>query len=343
MKKQRILIIDDSSFIRRMLKDWVEHEPDLEIVGIARNGKEGIAMAKELKPDVCTLDVEMPVMTGLEALPHLVEMGMKVLMVSSITMEGAEATMQALEIGAYDFVTKPQGGASLKFVQVKNEVLDKIRAAHYAKVSRKPVRVVHVKAPSSKTDKVVVMASSTGGPKTLATLWESLPKDFPAPILIVQHMPAGFTSSFASRLDRIGTVPCVEAKDGDLIVPGKAYVAPGGLHMEVGADGKLHLVEGPTEHGVKPAADRLFNTAAKKWGDRCIGVVMTGMGRDGAAGALTVRKAGGTTLGEAEESCVIYGMPKAAKEVGGIEAEFKLEEMGAAIVGALSGRMKRAS
>lgn len=342
MKKQTVLIVDDSAFVRRMLQDWIGAEPDLEIVGVAHNGEQGIAMAKELKPDVVTLDVEMPVMNGLQALPQILAAGAKVLMVSSVTTSGAKATLDSLDAGAYDFVTKPNNGASIQFVQVKQEILDKIRAARYARDNRIAKIVSPVKQLRLTTDKIVVIASSTGGPKTLRDLFEALPKSFPAPILVVQHMPATFTASLAARLNDLGTVPCQEAKDGDYVEKGKAYIAPGGYHMVVGNDNILRLNHEPPIHGVRPAADNLFFSAAKAYGSKTLGVVLTGMGRDGADGAVAIRNAGGIVFGEAESTCVIYGMPKAAKQAGGIDEEFALQDMAAAIAGALASGVKRA-
>lgn len=343
MNKQRILIVDDSSFVRRMLQDWASAEPDLEVVGVAKNGQEGIDLARSLKPDIVTLDVEMPVMTGLEALPEILKTGARVLMVSSVTLQGARCTLQALDAGAYDFVTKPTGASSLKFVEAKSEILDKIRAARYARAQAKPSAVIRAPQVKRTSDKLVVVASSTGGPRTLRTFFDGLPQGFPCPILIVQHMPPGFTQSLAFRLNEVGTVPCKEAEDGELVCPGQAYIAPGGKHMSIDQSGHIRLDDDPNIHGVKPAAEKLFLSAAQHYGRKVIGLVLTGMGKDGADGAVAIRKAGGQVFGESEASCVIYGMPKAAKQAGGIDAEFKIEEIPAALVGALSGGVARAS
>ncbi len=341
--KTKVLVVDDSPFIRRILSDWVSSEPDFELVGVGTNGKDAIKMAQELKPDVITLDVEMPICNGLEALEQImVSSPTRVLMVSSITTQGATATMKALELGAYDFVTKPQGSSSLKVLEAKTEVLSKLRAAkltrlHSASFKRPPASPLTLK----KSDKIVVIASSTGGPKALNTLFQTLPKGFPAPILIVQHMPQGFTDSFARRLDGVGTVPCQEAKDGERVVPGLALVAPGGLHMTVTTRGTVAMNDGPNLHGTKPAADHLFKTAVEAYGKRVIGLVLTGMGRDGAEGAKMILEAGGSVFGEAEETCAIYGMPKAAKQAGGITQEFPIHELAGALVNALEGRVTR--
>ncbi|MBS1713543.1 MAG: chemotaxis response regulator protein-glutamate methylesterase [Armatimonadetes bacterium] len=343
--KTRVLIIDDSPFIRRMLSDWLKDASDFEVAGVATNGEEGVRMVQELKPDIVTLDVEMPVMDGLTALAKIMAVGpVPVLMVSSVTTQGAEQTIKALELGAVDFVTKPDGGAGFKFVRSKDELLDKLRGVRSARVGGR-CGPSHTARPTSvrQTDKTVLIASSTGGPKALATLFAGMPKGFPAPVLIVQHMPAGFTASFARRLEQIGAMPVHEASDGETVKAGIALVAPGGRHMSVTSEGRVKLTDEAPQHGVRPAADVLFKSGAKLYKDQAIGVVLTGMGRDGAAGALALREAGGTVLGECESSCVVYGMPKAAKEIGAVDAEFPIDEMAQAIVASLNGRARRAS
>lgn len=342
--KKRVLIVDDSAFVRRMLQDWLKEEPDFEVVGIAKDGLEGVKMAAELDPDVVTLDVEMPNMDGITALGKIMSHKPRaVLMVSSITTTGAHATLNALELGAYDFVTKPQGGNSLRLVEAKNDFLERMRASRYAKFAGAARSVGVKQSPVKTSDKIVLVASSTGGPRSLVSLFQSLPKGFPCPIVIVQHMPQGFTASLAQRLDNLGTVPCREAKDGDRIEAGQAYMAPGGIHLALGPGGRLSFDDSPSMHGVKPAADILFKTAAESYGSRCLGVVLTGMGRDGADGAVVIRSKGGKVFGEAESSCVIYGMPQAAKKAGGVDAEFDLRDMGAAIVAGVAGRAALAS
>lgn len=356
--KTRVLVVDDSPFIRRILSDWITSEPDMEVIGAATNGKEAVEMAAKLQPDVITLDVEMPVMNGIAALEQIMaSRPLPVLMVSSVTTQGAEETMRALDLGAYDFVTKPQGSSSLKIVEAKDELLKKLRAANSVRFRKgaplpkpaasapKPTLTTPRSfAPTPKmTDRLVLIASSTGGPKALAHLWHMLPKGFPAPILIVQHMPAGFTESFARRLDSIGTVPCKEAQEGDRIVPGMALIAPGGKHMVIGSDGLIHLNNDGLIHGTRPAADPLFFSAVQRYGNKIVAAILTGMGRDGAEGALAVRRSGGTVYGESEETCTIYGMPKAALAAGGIDAEYGIGEIAPAIVQALEGRLQRAS
>lgn len=339
--KLRVLIVDDSPFIRRMINDWFKTESDIEVVGHCKDGDEAVEKTKSLKPDVVTMDVEMPKRDGISALREIMaDCPTAVLMVSSVTLEGAKLTLKALELGAVDFVTKPQGGSSLKFIEAKEELLEKVRAAKHARLSatKQPVSKVGVVRRSS--DKVFVIACSTGGPKALSSLWAALPKGFPSPILIVQHMPEGFTASLALRLDSLGTVPCKEATERDKVTRGLALIAPGGRHMLVRPNGSIELNDEPTIHGVRPSADLLFNSVAEVYSTQVVGTVLTGMGRDGANGAANIRKAGGFMLGESEETAAIYGMPKAAKDAGGIDAEFPLHEMAHALVSKLAGRTK---
>ncbi len=342
---QTVLVVDDSPLIRRVVSDWIKAEDGLTLVGTASNGEEAVKLAQELRPDVITLDVEMPVKDGLTALREIMTLcPSRVLMVSSRTVQGADTTLAALEGGALDFVAKPNGSSSTAFLQTREELIAKIRGVQRAAIPKTRVRVAQKAVlPVSATDRTVLIASSTGGPAALATLWQSLPKGFPAPILMVQHMPAGFTASLAKRLDSMGTVPCREAKHGDTITPGVALLAPGGQHMVVESGGVLSLNTEPAIHGVRPAADFLFESAAEVLGAASLAVILTGMGKDGAAGALKLKHKGATVLGEDESSCTIYGMPRAAKEIGAVDLEVPLDQMGAAIVERLKRGMARAS
>lgn len=341
----RILIVDDSTLTRRMLADMLSSEPGFQVIGFAADGEEAVMAARELRPDVITLDVEMPRRDGLSALNEIMrENPTPVIMVSSLTKQGAEATLSALEAGALDFVTKPADGSFAVLKQVKDELILKIKSARTARLMARPVAAQPIAKMTASTDKVVVIASSTGGPRALQILWQSLPVGFPAPILLVQHMPAGFTDNLAKRMDRMGTVPIREAKPGDRIKPGEALMAPGGMHMRVGKAGALEFDQEPPLHGVRPAADHLFESAARVFGGKCIAAVLTGMGRDGAQGALEIRKAGGQVFGESESTATIYGMPRAAKEIGAVHVELPIQDLGAAITAALTpGRVARAS
>ncbi|MCB8932106.1 MAG: chemotaxis response regulator protein-glutamate methylesterase [Fimbriimonadaceae bacterium] len=338
---QRVLIVDDSPVIRRLLGDMIGGEPDLEVVGYAPDGEEAVAKVRELRPDVVTMDVEMPRCTGLEALRRIMaESPVPVLMVSSLTRSGARETIEALQCGAFDVVAKPALGPA-EFPRVREELIQKIRLARFAQVK---APVAAPSRPPSKPSlegvdgsRIVLIASSTGGPRALTMLFERLPSGFPAPILLVQHMPPGFTESLALRLGRVGPIHCREARDAEHPAPGEALIAPGGRHLVVDSGGTLRLEDGPTVHGVRPSADRLFLSAATHYGSRCLALVLTGMGRDGAEGAQALRAAGATVFGEAESTCTIYGMPRAAKAVGGIDAEFPIHDMADALVRAMRG------
>ncbi|MBX7131836.1 MAG: chemotaxis response regulator protein-glutamate methylesterase [Fimbriimonadaceae bacterium] len=344
MSRTRVLVVDDSPFIRRVLTDWLKSTDEFDVVGVAANGEEALAQTLTLKPDVITLDVEMPVRDGLWALDQIMKaQPTPVIMVSSVTTQGAAATLKALELGAAEIFAKPQGSSSLKFLATKDELLDKIRGIKHARVSRSFAITPKVAAPRHGTNKVVLIASSTGGPKALSALFAALPKGFQAPIAIVQHMPPGFTKSLAQRLEGLGTIECREAEAGDVMSPGLALLAPAGLHMVIGEGGKIEFEDSPRVHGVKPAADFMFQSGAKVYGPRVVGVVLTGMGRDGADGAVAIRKAGGTVFGEAESTAMIYGMPRAAMIAGGIDAEFPINEMAHAISASLVGRVAHAS
>lgn len=342
--KIKVLVVDDSPFVRRLITDWVKADPELELVGEGATGRQAIDLNRSLKPDVITLDIEMPEMNGLDALAEIVKNSpAKVIMVSSLTTQGAEATLRALDLGAIDFVTKPGSGV-IRGTESRDELLAKIKVAYRSR--SKPTIPREVLRPAraiGSTDKVILVATSTGGPKALTQLFQGLPNGFPAPILIVQHMPTGFTEGLARRLNDYKTVPCREAKHGDRIEPGLALLAPGGRHMRIRRGGTVELDDAPPLHGVRPAADYLFFSGAEVYGPRCIGVVMTGMGGDGAQGAVALRKRGAICLGESESTCVVYGMPRVANESGGIDAEFPIHELAAAVTARLSRSLPNAS
>jgi two-component system chemotaxis response regulator CheB len=330
--KTRIVVVDDSALLRRILIDILATQPDFEIVGQGRNGQEAVRLVRELRPDVVTLDVEMPVMDGLDALREIMrEFPTPVLMVSSRTVSGAEATLEALHSGAADCLAKPQDRLAVSMHDVREELVTKVRAVRGARVRERVPVVLSSSGGGVATDRVVVLAASTGGPRALNTFFEGLPKGFGAPILMVQHMPAGFVESLAKRLNAVGTVPCRVMEAGDCVEPGVAQIAPSGTHVRVQRDGHFEFVDGPTIHGVRPSADPLFQSAAEVYGARTVGVVLTGMGKDGAEGAKAIRDAGGTVFAEHESSCVIYGMPRAAKVFGAVHHEVPIERMGEAV------------
>jgi two-component system chemotaxis response regulator CheB len=341
MSRIRVLVVDDSPLLRRMIVDMLAAEPDIEVIGQGRTGADAIRLTAELRPDVVTLDVEMPRMNGLEALREIMKATpTPVLMVSSLTASGTSTTLEALHAGAVDCLAKPRDGALLAIREAREDLLAKVRAARHARVSPGGALAVRSTLVAPHSDRIVLIAASTGGPRALNTLFESLPHGFPAPILVVQHMPAGFVGSLARRLNAIGTVPCAEAAPGDRVTPGKALLAPWGKHMRVAADGHLTFGEEPALHGVRPSADPLFESAAEIYGSACVAAILTGMGRDGAEGARAVKKAGGTVFAEAESTCVIYGMPRAAGVAGAVDRDVPIERMGEALVAAVAAPRK---
>lgn len=327
--KIKVLIVDDSAFMRKIIGDILSADPAIEVVGRARNGKEAVAQFQQLVPDVVTLDMEMPGMNGIEVLREMMRIRpTAVVMVSSLTKEGANVTMQALDAGALDFVTKPSGTISLDMEKVGDELRQKVIAASRASVRNASMQpgggrqfgTPHVAAAAppkrefSKRLEMVVIAASTGGPMALQEVLPALPESFPLPILIVQHMPPGFTSSFAARLNERSALSVMEAVDGMAIKKGRVLVAPGGYHLAVEkkmGDYSCQLLETPPVRSVRPAADVLFSSVADAVDGTVIAVVLTGMGKDGLDGTAKLRAKGAYVIAESKETCVIYGMPGA--------------------------------
>ncbi len=345
----RVLIVDDSGFMRRAIRRMIESDPDLEVVGEAANGKEAVEQVKKLKPDVVTLDIQMPVMDGLAALAQIMaECPTPVLMCSSLTKEGSREALRALRLGARDFVAKDASHTSLKIDEIRDDLLAKIKAIGGSKVRRfvrAPEQVLKVSRDDSSRVKklelragdfdLIAIGSSTGGPPVLEKILTSLPADLSAPVVIAQHMPVVFTKAMAERLDTQCAVTVVHGMTGMPLHPGTVYIAPGGQHVHIraGVKGRLTLrvSDEPKEAYYKPSVDALLESAAKAVGKRCLGVVLTGMGRDGAIGAKALADAGGLVLAQDEGSCVVYGMPKAVVAAGAAKASLTPEEIAAAI------------
>jgi len=323
-EKIKVMIVDDSPFMRMILKDIIDQQPDMKVIAIAKDGMEAVELALKHRPDVITMDVEMPKLNGIEAVKEIMKRApTRIIMVSSLTEEGAEITLLALELGAVDFVTKPSGSVSMDFRKMAPELIQKIRDAIKIGVNqllsrRKPVSGLKVRTIVS--GKIVVIGSSTGGPRSLDLVIPPLPKDFPAPILIVQHMPPGFTKSLAQRLDRISNISVKEAEDGDELKPGCAYVAPGDFHMGVKYQDRKGIIylDKRTEkiNNVRPSVDYTLDKVAEIYKENTVAVILTGMGRDGAKGAFKVKFFKGVVIAESQETCVVYGMPKAVVEEG---------------------------
>jgi two-component system chemotaxis response regulator CheB len=321
----RVLIVDDSAFVRRALTRMLSSGSDIEVVGTAADGLEGIEQVKALQPDVVTLDIKMPRMSGLEALRHIMEeCPVPVLLLSSLTSEGADVTLRGLELGAMDFVDKSDAQGHMNLGSLAEELLAKIRALAGVPQSRLQARrggalaVAPEPAPHLRRIEVVAIGTSTGGPTALQAIIPRLPESLASPILVVQHMPVGFTRSLAARLNARSLVAVHEAEDGEVLSPGQVYIAPAGMHMKVRRRGtaRIWLDEEPRSALHRPSVDVLMTSVAHTYGSRAMGVVLTGMGSDGVEGLRAIHGAGGLTLAESEDTCVIYGMPKSAVEAG---------------------------
>lgn len=342
MAPARVLVVDDSATMRGLISAVLNSDPDVDVVGQASDAMEARSAIKELNPDVVTLDIEMPNMNGLEFLEKIMKLRpMPVIMVSSLTHRGAEATIAALEIGAFDCIGKPAPGDARPF----HELIDKVKAAartsyRYQNMrSQQPAPAQPANANVAKADyrvgrKIVAIGSSTGGVEALIEVLRNFPVNCP-PTVITQHMPGTFTKSFAERLNRICAPQVQEATDGARLEIGRIYLAPGGeRHMAVVNPHApvCRLVDKPPVNGHRPSVDVLFDSVAELAGRNAIGVILTGMGRDGAAGLLKMRHSGARTIGQNEKTCVVYGMPRVAFELGGVETQLPLNAIGEEIL-----------
>nr|WP_040580830.1 chemotaxis response regulator protein-glutamate methylesterase [Methyloferula stellata] len=335
-KPIRVVVVDDSALMRKIISRRLSEDRDIEVVGHAANAAEARAAIKSLDPDVVTLDVEMPDMNGLEFLEKLMRLRpTPVVMISSLTYHGAAMAIRALELGAIDCIAKPTSRDADAF----SELTKKIKIAAMSRLQPSdayPKRIV--KAPSGSrykfTDSIIAIGSSTGGVEALLTILSEFPENCP-PTVITQHMPAGFTKSFADRLNKLCSPRVSEATEGALLRPGQIYLAPGGeTHLEVVGSDRLRCQLSHTDavNGHHPSVDVLFHSVAKSAGRKSIGVILTGMGRDGAAGLLSIRHMGGSTIGQDEKTCIIYGMPKVAAEMGAVEKQVGLDAIAAEIL-----------
>lgn len=342
----KILVVDDTAFMRQYLKRVIEKRPDTEAI-VAPNGIIALEKIKLYKPEVITLDFEMPEMNGIETLQKITKISdVPVIMVSSFTSQGARVTIDALNLGAFDFVCKPS-----KVEQSVDDfdeiLLEKIEGAlHYKgknidktskQVTLKPIENIE-KAAKAIPDKdinyskieIVGIGISTGGPSVVRQILSSLPKDFKLPIVVVQHMPIGFTAEFAQRLDEVSQISVKEANDGDILKPGRALIAQGGKHLAVKRESLAvvaKVFEAEKVSGHKPSADVLLDSIAKEYKDRALGIIMTGMGADGSKGLLEMKNAGAVTWGQSEETCTVYGMPKVAAEIGAVTEVLSIDEI----------------
>jgi two-component system chemotaxis response regulator CheB len=332
MSQIRVLIVDDSALVRQVLTDILASDPSISVVGAAPDPIVAREMIKSLNPDVVTLDIEMPRMDGLAFLEKIMTLRpMPVVMISSLTQKGAELALRALELGAVDYVAKPTIGLNEGIGALRGEIVAKVKMAAVARVrpvsqDRPPAVKPMFGAGFSSSEKLIAIGASTGGVEALQVVLTTFPPDAPA-ILITQHMPPVFTATFASRLNQFCAITVTEARDGERILPGHAYIAPGAHHLELARSGANYVCrlhdEAPVS-GHRPSVDVLFRSVAHAAGANAVGIILTGMGKDGANGLLEMRNAGASTIGQNEATCVVYGMPKAAHDIGATEIELPI-------------------
>jgi two-component system chemotaxis response regulator CheB len=334
----RVLIVDDSATARAVLREILESDPSIEVVATASDAYVARDKIVELKPDVVCLDVEMPRMDGITFLKRLMHyMPIPVVMVSSLTQNGAKTTLEALEAGAVDFVGKPHSHIYDGVETMREELLSKIKMASRVRVrqrSLESIQQANMTSLAETTNKILAIGASTGGTEALKDVLMGLPRNAPGTI-IVQHMPSNFTGPFAERLNGLCAMEVREAKNGDSITPGVVLIAPGDYHMVVRRSGARYYVEigsGEKVSGHRPSVDVLFNSVAKIAGANAIGVILTGMGGDGARGLLAMRSAGSRTIGQDEASCIVYGMPKVAFDLGAVERQLPLQNIAKGIL-----------
>ncbi|GAB3286084.1 protein-glutamate methylesterase/protein-glutamine glutaminase [Parahaliea aestuarii] len=348
--KLRVLCVDDSALIRDLLRQIIDSHADMEVVAVAPDPLVARDLIKQHSPDVITLDVEMPRMDGLDFLERLMRLRpMPVLMVSSLTQAGSEVALRALELGAVDFVEKPSIGIRNGMLDYSDLIASKLRAAASARVRRHEAapreRATVLRAPLVSSEKLFILGASTGGTEALRSILERLPANAPA-TLIAQHMPGGFTRSFAQRLNRLCQIEVKEAEDGERILPGHAYIAPGDSHLRLARSGANYIARldgGPPVNRHRPSVDVLFKSAAEQAGRNAIGVLLTGMGKDGAQGLLTMREAGAQTVAQDEASSLVFGMPREAIALGGAGEVLALDDIAPSLLAkaAASGRAQR--
>lgn len=328
MNQIKVFVVDDSLFMQKVLQDILQSDKGITIIGTARNGEEALSKIEVLHPDVVTMDIEMPRMDGLTAVQRIMERKpLPIVMISSLTQREAEITFKALEYGAVDYVPKPSGSISLNMSEVKDEVLSKIKTAALANVmQKKPAIREKLQTQTKHSEKVISMAASTGGPPALASVLKALPESIP-PILVVQHMPQGITKFFAADLNGKCKFRVKEAEEGDMIQDNLALVAPGGFHMVVNKEGRISLTMDPPVNYVRPSADVTMISMAQAYGSKNIGVVLTGMGSDGARGIKAIKEKGGTTIAQDKETSVVYGMPNMAYQTGCVDTVASLQQI----------------
>jgi two-component system chemotaxis response regulator CheB len=317
-----VLVVDDSAFMRKVLTDILKEDSEINMIYTVSSGEEAIEQIALLRPDVVTMDVEMPGMDGIKTVKRIMEKyPTPIIMISAYTKEGAEKTIEALEAGAIDFVEKPGGTISLNIRDVGQEILEKIKIANEANLPGERKELKLTRSPTLKLGKetVIIIAASTGGPRAIDFLLSQLPHDFPSPIIVVQHMPPGFTGAFAKRLNEHCKIKVKEASDGDHLHTAEALIAPGGFHLELNENNRIKLNKNPSLHGVRPSADITMNSVADTFNGNIIGIILSGMGRDGSIGVRNIKRKRGTIIAQDMDTSVVHGMPKAALETGSVD------------------------
>jgi two-component system chemotaxis response regulator CheB len=336
----RVLIVDDSAYVRKVIRQMLSRSPFLEVVGAARDGHEALEMVEELKPDVVTCDLIMPQLDGVGFIRQQMARRPVPIVVVSIASESGELVLSALDAGAVDFVQKPTALATDRLLEIGEELVEKVKAVARAHPVVTPEVVagplaVHPGTPTNAFD-IVVIGISTGGPQALKMLIPKLPAAFSVPIAIVLHMPVGYTELYARKLNEQSALTVLEAQGGEVVTPGRVYIAPAGRHLTLRRNGAKQVVTyldvRPLDTPYRPSVDSLFQSAADVYGSRVLGIVMTGMGSDGREGSAWIKAKGGTVLTEAEASCVVYGMPRSIVEAGLSDAEVRLDRMADAML-----------
>jgi two-component system chemotaxis response regulator CheB len=357
-KPIRVLVVDDSAFMRKVLQGIISSDPDLQVCGEARDGRDAIAQLESLRPDVISMDINMPHMDGLQATEVIMSSNPHpVLIVSSESREGADVTLKALQLGAIDFVSKPSSGIDLDMSSIQDELCRKLKMAAKVRVVRTAARSngqqksaverpVAQKAEPSKPNgrsggetshrgagkfPIVVVASSTGGPATLMKFIPAFPADFPGAIIVVQHMPGNFTSQFSKQLAEVSEIKVKEAEAGEIVVPGQVYVCPGSNHLRVSATGRVVLDDGPRIGGYRPCADLTLESVVAYSGPNAVAVILTGMGNDGSKGVQVVKAAGGYVIAQDESTAVIFGMPQEAIKTGAVDQVLPVDAIYSAV------------
>jgi len=343
-ERVRVLVVDDSALMRKLIPKILERDPSIEVVGTAMDGAFALKKIAELNPDVVTLDLEMPRMDGMETLRLIMRRApLPVILFSTHSKEGAYATLKALALGAVDFVAKPTDAAAGKVEAIADQLIAKIKVAKRAAGRKLPPAQLFDEPPAPKKgsrpqiapNRVIAIGISTGGPNALQYVLSQIPADFPSAILVVQHMPEGFTEMFAKRLDECCALDVQEARSGDLLLAGRVLITPGNRHMMVRRMPRGDMVvlsDGPPVNGHRPSADVLFHSVAQEFGPTAVGLLMTGMGEDGAEGLGAIRNAGGMTIAQSEETCVVSGMPRAAIVKGYVNKIIALDGLGSHLI-----------